>query len=358
MRKELVTLPGLVDPHVHLREPGATHKEDFETGTMAAIAGGYTTIIDMPNNPEPTVSSTELLRKITLAESRIYCDVGFHFGATAQSSKYFELVKDQVFGLKVYMSHTHGPLLVDDPSDLETIFSTWPKSRPILVHAEGGTLHTAINLAEKHQQKLHVCHLATEEELLMVKKAKEKGLPVTCEATCHHLFLTEEDTKNKGAFAIMRPSLATHGDQQALWSNLDVIDMIASDHAPHTKEEKLNSERPPYGVPGLETTLPLMLTAVAEGRLSLARLIELTSTNPRRIFGISEAPDTYTEVDLSHSYIISSEHLKTKSGWTPFEGMRVTGRVAKVVLRGVVVFDGENIQQSPMGQVIYPKAQP
>ncbi len=357
MNKELVTLPGLVDPHVHLREPGATHKEDFETGTMAAIAGGYTTLFDMPNNPEPTISPEALQRKTELAGNRIYCDVGFHFGATAEGSRNFEVVKDQVFGLKVYMNHTTGPLLVEDPNDLETIFSTWPKSRPILVHAEGKTLHTAIDLAEKHRQRLHACHLATEEEVLMVKQAKEAGLPVTCEVGCHHLFMTENDVANKGPYAIMRPPLATSKDQQALWANLDVIDMIASDHAPHSIEEKLNSEKPPFGVPGLETTLPLMLTAVEEGRLSLDRLVELTSTNPRRIFDIRETPDTYTEVDLKHSYVVDSRNLKTKAGWTSFEGMRVTGRIVKVVLRGNVVFDGEDIQHPAMGRIVYPRTQ-
>lgn len=357
MNKELLTLPGLIDPHVHLREPGATHKEDFETGTMTAIAGGYTTLLDMPNNPEPTISLDALQRKTELAGNRIYCDVGFHFGATAKASKYFETVKNRVFGLKVYMNHTTGPLLVEEPDDLETIFSTWPRNRPILVHAEGKTLCNAIDLAEKHKQRLHVCHLATEEEVLMVKSAKEAGLAVTCEVTSHHLFLTENDVLDKGAFAVMRPPLATQKDQKALWDNLDVIDMIASDHAPHSREEKLNSEKPPFGIPGLETTLPLMLTAVSQGRLSLDRLVELTSTNPKRIFNIGDMPETYTVVDLKHSYIVDSKNLKTKAGWTPFEGMRVVGKVAKVVLRGNVVFDGENVLQPAIGKVVFPRTQ-
>jgi dihydroorotase len=357
MRKEHIKLPGLVDPHVHLREPGATHKEDFESGSRAAVTGGYTTVLDMPNNPEPTTSLDALQKKITLADYRIYCDVGFHFGATAERSSQFEIVKDQVFGLKVYMNHTTGPLLIEEPLDLETIFANWPRRQPILVHAEGETMQIALDLAKKHKQRLHACHLATEEELIMVRGAKEAGLPVTCEVGCHHLFLTEDDVDTLGSFGIMRPPLAKKTDQEAPWKGIDdgSIDMIASDHAPHTNDEKLNSEKPPYGVPGLETTLPLMLTAVAEGRLSMKRLIDLTSVNPRRVFNIKVTPGTYTEADVTHSYVIRSDNLQTRAGWTPFEGMRVTGRVAKVFLRGEMVFDGEKVVGTPRGNVVNPR---
>jgi len=287
MSAEHIKLPGLVDPHVHLREPGATHKENFETGTMAAIAGGFTTILDMPNNPEPTTSPQALQRKIVLAGNRIYCDVGFHLGATAEGVEYFEQVKDQVFGLKIYMNHTTGTLLMEDENELNRVFSRWPGVRPIIIHAEGKTLATAIMLSRLNNKKLHVAHVATEEDIKMVREAKEEGLPVSCEVTPHHLFLTETDVQTLGPFGIIKPSLKTEKDRRALWENLDlgVIDMIATDHAPHTKEEKL-SENPPFGVPGLETALPLLLTAVAEGKLTLDQIVKLTSTNPRKIFGI------------------------------------------------------------------------
>lgn len=359
MSKEVVRLPGLIDTHVHLREPGATQKEDFETGTKAAIAGGYTTVLDMPNNPEPTVTPDALQKKIQLAGNRIYCDVGFHFGANAQSSQYFEQVKDQVFGLKVYMNHTTGPLLVEDPATLQTVFSRWPRGKVIMVHAEGETLQTALDLAKKNRQRLHICHVSQKQEIEMIRDAKEKRLPVTCEVSAHHLFLTENDIPRLGSFGIMRPPLTTEKDRQALWDNLDIIDIIASDHAPYSKEEKA-SENPPFGVPGLETTLPLLLTAVAERRLTLERLIELISKKPREIFGIRKHHDTYfdtyTEVDLKESYLIDSKNLKTKAGWTPFDGVRVTGRVVKIVLRGNVVYDGESITEDPRGKVIYPAA--
>ena len=352
MSKEIVRLPGLVDTHVHLQEPGATQKEDFETGTRAAIAGGYTTVLDMPNNPKPTVTPDALQRKIQLAGNRIYCDVGFHFGGNRESSRYFEEVKNEVFGLKVYMNHTTGSLLVEDPEELQTIFARWPKGRIIMVHAEGETLRTALDLAKKNRQRLHVCHVSQKQEIEAIKEAKEGGARVTCEVSAHHLFLTEKDVPALGGFGIIRPPLGTEKDRQALWDNLDIVDIIASDHAPHTKEEK-SSEKPPFGVPGLETTLPLLLTAVADGRLTLDKLFQLTSYKPRLIFGLIPNHDTYTEVDLKESYVIDSSNLQTKAGWTPFEGVRVTGRIVRTVLRGDVVFDGEEIMEPPRGRVTY-----
>lgn len=350
----IVTVPGLIDVHTHLREPGATQKEDFETGTKAAIAGGYTAILDMPNNPIPTTSPETLNQKIELASSRIYCDVGFNFGATPTSSQYFEVVKDKVFGLKVYMNHTTGDLLMEDETALDDVFSKWPGDKVIMVHAEGETLERAINLAKKYNQKLHVCHIATRVEIELIKQAKEQGLAISCEVSCHHLFLTEEDARKLGPFGMMRPPLARADDQKALWDNLDIIDMIASDHAPHTKEEK-NSSNPPNGVPGLETSLPLLLTAVSDGKLTIDRLIELTSKNPRRIFNIPEQKDTFVEVDMDEKYIISSDNLFTKCGWTPFEEREVVGKVKKVVLRGKVVFEDGKIS-GPFGKVIFPLA--
>ncbi|TSC88062.1 MAG: hypothetical protein G01um10147_293 [Microgenomates group bacterium Gr01-1014_7] len=347
-----ITLPGLVDVHTHLREPGATQKEDFETGTKAAAAGGYTVILDMPNNPIPTVSPQALDQKIALATGRIYCDLGFHFGATKDSTKHFNLLKNKIFGLKVYMNHTTGDLLLEDGHILEEVFSRWPKGKIIMVHAEGETLIKAINFAGKFKSRLHVCHIATKQEIELIKKAKKQGLDISCEVSCHHLFLTEEDAKSLGPFGKVRPPLATEEDRKSLWDNLDSIDMIASDHAPHTKEEK-NGPNPPNGVPGLETSLPLLLTAVSEGRLTIEKLIELTNENPRRIFNIPDQPDTFIEVEFTKPYILNPIPLFTKCHWTPFEGMEVRGRVKRVILRGQIVFEDGKIS-GPFGKVIFP----
>lgn len=350
---KIIRLPGLIDPHVHLREPGATQKEDFETGTKAAIAGGFTLVLDMPNNPKPTTTPEALQEKMDLAKGRIYSDVGFHFGASPESFVYFNEVKKKVFGLKVYMNLTTGELLMEDEEVLEAVFSAWPKEKPILVHAEGDTLQKAVSLAKKFGDRLHVCHVSLKEEVGLIRKLKADGFKISCEVTCHHLFLTEEDEKRLGPFGLMKPPLATKEDQEALWQAIGdgIIDMIASDHAPHMKEEKLYSEKPVYGVPGLETTLPLVLTAANNGRLTIDRLIALTSINPRKIFSLPDQGNTYVEVDLDESYIIDELALQTKCGWSPFAGMKMKGKIKKVVLRGQVVYDGQNVF-GPYGQVL------
>ncbi len=358
---KIVRLPGLVDVHVHLREPGAIQKEDFETGTKAAIVGGYTTVLDMPNNPDSIVTPEKLEEKIKLAKGRIYCDLGFHLGGGKLSVQYFDQLKKKVWGLKVYMNHTTGNLLIETDEELNLIFSNWPRTKVLMVHAEGPTLKKAIDLAKRFRSRLHVCHVSQALEIDQIKKAEKEGLKITCEVSCHHLFLTKDDLVRVGPFGIMKPPLSSKKDVDYIWENLDVIDMVASDHAPHTKEEKLNNKPTPFGVPGLETTLPLLLNAVNEGRLSLDRVIELTSTNPRKIFGLRkgvklkhpEGVNEYVEVDLDEEWVIKNEYIISKSGWTPFDGMKVKGRVKKVVLRGREVFDGRNIF-GPFGKVIYP----
>lgn len=350
---KIIKLPGLIDVHVHLREPGVTQKEDFETGTKAAIAGGYATILDMPNNPIATVSPEALENKINLAQGRIYCDLGFHFGATPNNFPEFEKVKDKVFGLKTYMNHTTGDLLMENDSDLENVFKNWIKGKPLMVHAEADTLKKAISLAKKFSQKLHVCHISLNSEIEQIKSARKEGMSISCEVSCHHLFLKDSDVKNLGTYGMMRPPLPSKKDQKALWDNLKFIDMIASDHAPHTKEEKANQKKIVNGVPGLETSLPLLLNAVNEGRITLKRVIEMTSENPRRIFNIPKQ-DAEVEVDMDEKHVITGDNMFTKAGWTPFEGMEVKGKIKKVTLRGKVVFESGQVF-GPFGQIIYPK---
>lgn len=349
----IIKLPGLIDTHVHLREPGLTHKENFETGTKAAIAGGYTLVLDMPNNPNPITNSEALKEKVKLAEGRIYADLGFHFGASEEAIKHFQEVSSKVFGLKVYMNHTTGELLIEDKKLLEEIFESWPKDKVLMVHAETETLALAIELAKKHGNKLHVCHVARKIELELIKQAKSEGLNITCEVALHHLYLTHEDEKRLGHFGMMRPPLASQEDVDFLWANIDSIDTIASDHAPHTKEEK-EAEKVVNGVPGLETSLPLLLQAVNDKRITIERIIEMTSTNPRKIFGIPEQQDTYVEVDMNQEWTISNEGLFTKAGWTPFAGMKIKGRVLKTVVRGTTVFENGKIVGEPEGKIIYP----
>lgn len=349
---KLLKLPGLVDVHVHLREPGATHKEDFETGTKAAIAGGYTQVLDMPNNNPPTISLKELDNKINLAKDRVYCDVGFNFGGTEQSVKFLKKVKRKAFGLKVYMNKTTGPLLVEDKDVQDLIFKSWQNAAPIMVHAMGRTIEDAISLAKKYKRKIHICHI-TADQIEPVKSAKKSGIQISSEVCPHHLFLNTDDVRKLGPFAMMQPPLMSKHDQVSMWNNLDYVDMIATDHAPHTLEEKMDKTSPKFGVPGLETTLPLMLWAVSKKMLSLERLVEMTSTAPRKIFNFPSQHNTYVLVDTTKKYKISQKKLFTKCNWTPFKNLDGVGEIKQVLLRGEKVFENGVFLKKPSGEIIH-----
>ncbi len=332
-------LPGLVDGHTHLRVPGGEQKEDFTTGTAAALAGGLTAILAMPNTTPPLATVQILAETRQKAQQSIYCDVGFFAGASPAHLDQLPYLANDTVALKIYLNDTFGLLRIEKLLSLMTCFEKWPRSKMIAMHAEGTSVAVGIGLAAAYQRPVHFCHISRKEEVELIAIAKKQGLAVTCEVTPHHLFLTEADAMRLGALGDMRPKLASPTDVEALWSHLDsTIDCIATDHAPHTLAEK-QSPNPPPGVPGLETSLPLMLTAVKEKRLTLDRLIELMSTNPRRIFKLTVQPNTQVEVDTESPHTLSNDHLYTKCGWTPFAGMTVTAQVRRVILRGAVVFD-------------------
>lgn len=342
--KNTITLPGLIDPHVHLRDPGQTHKEDFFTGTSAALAGGYTIVFDMPNNAEPITTLEKLDAKISSAQKQIVSDIGFHFGTLGDNFEEFEKVIDKVSGLKVYMNVTTGNFIIDADRLIE-IYKAWPSTKPILLHAEDDVSDIVFKTLSQVKTPTHICHVSSEAELTFVMKAKEAGLPITCGVTPHHLFLTTKDAEEQGAWAHMKPSLKAKKDQDFLWKHIDAVDVIESDHAPHTMEEK-QSTPSPFGVPGLETTLPLMLTAQQQGKLTHAQLIERLHTNPARIFNVKTDETTTVEVDMSE-YEIKNADLKTKCGWTPFAGKKVVGRVKQVTIRGNVVFENGAVTAAP-----------
>jgi len=350
-----VQLPGLIDVHVHLREPGGEHKEDISTGSAAALAGGVTMILDMPNTYPPIVDAQALALKQRLARRRALCDIGFYLGATEANAQEAAGQAGNAFGLKIYLDQTYGPLRMRNLAALLAHFRTWPAHRPIAVHAEGLSAAIAIGLARSFGRRLHLCHVSRADEVALIRAAKESGAALTCEVTPHHLFLDEKDIQRLGAYGSMKPPLATAEDVAALWANLAFIDCVATDHAPHTQAEK-EGDSPPPGVPGLETMLPLLLTAVAEGRLSLDRLIQLTYETPRRIFGLPVQPDTQVEVDPQVRYTLDSDNLLTKCGWTPFDGMVVQGRVRRVVLRGQVAYEEGKIKVTPgFGRMMAPE---
>ena len=234
----------------------------------------------------------------------------------------------------MYLDQTYGPLRLDEMSLWMEHFARWPHRSPIVAHAEDRTLAAVILMAALYDRPVHLAHVSLREEILLIRAAKERGLKVTCEVAPHHLFLTDRDIPALGGGrGEVRPRLATAADQQALWDNLDVIDCFATDHAPHTAVEK-DGDTPPPGFPGLETALPLLLTAVAEGRLTTDDLIARLHTNPRRIFGLPDQADTWVEVDADAEWEIRAADMRSRCGWTPFEGWRVRGRIQRVVFRG------------------------
>lgn len=349
-----IQLPAGIDPHVHLRDPGGAHKETFFSGTSAALAGGYACVLDMPNNKPPVADLDALAAKERVA-SQAVCDYGFWWGGTSDNSALLPDAAQRCAGMKLYMTHTFGPLLVDDPAALVRLFRAWPAEKPIAVHAEGTATLAAMLLGRLYGKWIHICHVSEAWQIAAIRKAKEQGFNVTCEVTPHHLFLTDEDTARLGPLGQMRPPLGTRADQQALWDNLDVIDMLATDHAPHTLAEK-RGENPPPGVPGLETALPLMLTAVGEGRLTLDKLVHMIHGAPARLFGIDMA-DARIVVETGARAEFRGNEMQTLCRWTPFEGMPVTARVLETWLRGARVWGDGRVQAAPgFGQNVRPAA--
>ncbi len=349
-------LPGLIDPHVHTRDPGAPHKEDWGTATAAALAGGFTAVLAMPNTQPPVTDAETLRAALEAAAARARCDYAQYLGATADNAAAIAPLAAHAAGLKMYLNSTYGPLRLAEMTAWHAHFARWPRNAPLVVHAERHTLAAAILFATLYERPVHIAHVSRKEEILLIRAAKERGLPVTCEVTPHHLFLTAEDGPRIGAGrSEVRPVLATPADRQALWDNLAVIDCFATDHAPHTLAEK-DGPNPPPGFPGLETALPLLLTAVREGRLSLDDLLARMHTNPRRIFGLPEQPETWVEVDPDAAWEIPLRGWHTRADWSPFAGMKVWGRVRRVVLRGQEVFrDGEVLASPGTGRSLRPQ---
>jgi carbamoyl-phosphate synthase/aspartate carbamoyltransferase/dihydroorotase len=353
-------LPGLIDPHVHLREPGQTHKEDWDTGTSAALAGGVTMVLAMPNTRPPIFDAATLDLALEAARSKARCDYAQFLGAGpdnaivgADGCPPLQNIAHRAAGLKMYLDSTFGQLRLDDMTLWQAHFQNWPKNMPIVAHSESRSMAAVILMAAIYDRPVHIAHISLKEEVLLIKAARERGIKVTCEVCPHHLFLTKDDIPAIVGAGLrpalpgatgrgeVRPRLASKEDVDALWANLDVIDCFATDHAPHTLAEK-DGENPPPGFPGLETMLPLLLTAVDVGRLTLDDLLQKMVINPKKIFSLPEQPETWVEVDENANYEIRASDMRSRCGWTPFEGWQVKGRVMRVVLRGREAFkDGE-----------------
>ncbi|MBI2130464.1 amidohydrolase family protein [Candidatus Woesearchaeota archaeon] len=337
-----IIIPGAIDCHVHFREPGLTHKGDFLTESRAAAKGGITTVLDMPNTIPATITARDLEEKRKLARKSVV-NYGFHFGSTPDNLQEIKKAKN-IASVKVYMDYTTGDLKIDDYNAVEKIMKS---SRVTSFHAESEHARDIISLIKKKKikNKAYFCHTSSEKELNYVKDAKLKNAFV--EITPHHLFMTDKHIQELGAFAEMKPGLKSFKDQKALWNGIKkgMIDTIATDHAPHTKEEK-KAANYPFGVPGVETMLPLLLDAFNNKRIELSDIIRLCCENPARIFGIKnkgfikEGYDAdLTIIDLKKRQLVNAAELLAKCGWSPFEGRMLRGWPVTTIINGNVVYN-------------------
>ena len=378
-------LPGVIDPQVHFREPGNEHKEDLGSGSRAAVRGGVTSFLEMPNTAPPTTTQAALDEKLALAARKSVANYGFFIGATPDNLEALNTVAPAC-GIKIFMGSSTGSLLVNRPEDLERIFANG--TRLIAVHAEdearinarraqfaGRTdpaVHSeirdnetarlatelALTLSKKYQRRLHILHLSTREEVARLRAGKPAW--VTAEAIPNHLFLNTADYARLGTLVQMNPPIRSPQDNTALWEGLHdgIIDFIATDHAPHTLEEKKRAyPNTPSGMPGVETSLPLMLTAMHEGRCTLAEIQKWMCSGPAEAYRIPnkgkilEGWDAdLTLVDIEHTRPVRNEETFTKVRWSPWNGRELRGWPQYTIVNGEIAFDNGHIREQTRGR--------
>ncbi|MEM3673250.1 MAG: allantoinase AllB [Candidatus Bathyarchaeia archaeon] len=385
--KGLLVLPGLIDAHVHLRDEGKSYKEDFYTGTAAAAAGGVTTVLDMPNNNPVTMSAEALKNRMKIAERKILVNVGFFSEFPKNVKEIKEIVAEGAVAFKLFMAEQIGGLDIDDDDALQKAFKMTGKLKtPVAVHAEDKALlekakseledsrrndieafleaHSEeaevkavkrlLNIAKRAGAHLHFCHISTDKGLNAIVAEKNSGMSITCEATPHHLLLTTNDLKKLGTLALTTPPVREKHHSEALWKGIlnGWIDTLGSDHAPHTLEEKKAKSiwDVKVGIPGLETMLPLMLTMVKNGKLSIGDLVSLLAEKPAEIFNlkgkgyikIGNDADLVV-VDLKRRFKIDSSKFHSKAKYSPFEGWDVEGKPVKTFVNGKLIMDGDEV---------------
>jgi dihydroorotase len=363
-------LPGVIDSQVHFREPGLTHKEDLETGSRAAVLGGVTAVFEMPNTDPATTSAEALADKVGRATGRMHCDFAFWVGGTQQNiADIPELERlPGAAGIKVFMGSSTGKLLVADDAGVLAILKATrrraafhsedearlaerrglrvpgdPSSHPVWRDEIAALRCTErlIRLAREARAQVHVLHISTREEIPLLQGAKDVA---SCEATPHHLTLSADDYARLGTKLQMNPPVRGPEHRDGLWRGLaqGVIDVLGSDHAPHTLEEKARPyPESPSGMTGVQTLVPIMLDHVAAGRLTLQRLVDLTSAGPARIFGVAGKgriaagyDADFTIVDLKRRETIRDSWIASRCGWTPYDGREVVGWPVGTMVRG------------------------
>lgn len=386
----LHVLPGVIDSQVHFREPGLTHKEDLETGTRAAILGGVTSIFEMPNTNPSTSTKEAFEDKLQRAANRAHCNYAFFVGAghdNVANMASLELLP-HCSGIKIFMGSSTGNLLVEDDATLEKILAQG--KRRVIVHSEDEMrlrerkhiatdmadvhyhpvwrdVETAVNsttrllrIARKTGRRIHVLHVSTGEEMDILKDAKDIA---TVEVLPQHLTLYAPDCYDKlGTYAQQNPPIREKRHLDRIWKALQdgTVDIIGSDHAPHTREEK---DRPypasPSGVPGVQTLIPIMLNHVNDGRLTLKKLVELMTENPCRVFGVQNKgrlrqgyDGDITIVDLKKTKTIDNSWIASRCGWTPFHGMSVTGWMTHTIVGGKLVMENDEVVLPSQGQPV------
>lgn len=361
--KGKTVMPGVIDVHTHMREPGITAKEDFATGSRACAKAGVTTFYDMPNTI-PTTTTLEALRdKKKLASEKSIVNYGFHFGGS-RNNNIDEIKKvleaKEANTVKIFMNVTTGEMLIEDEDILKNVFKN---SKLVLVHAENEMIDKAVEYNKNYGNGLYVCHIPSKEELKKVLEAKKNSElntekhPVYAEVTPHHLFLNEEireSTDRNKMLLRMKPELRTKKDNEFLWEALNngEVDTIGTDHAPHLISEKL--EKITFGMPGVETSLALMLNAYNEGKVKLEMIQKLMSENPARIMKISKRGKLeegyYADViavDLDKEWIVGvDDTIESKCGWTPYENWKLKGKNVLTIVNGKVVYQNNKFNDN------------
>ena len=367
--EEKLIMPGVIDVHTHMREPGIIYKEDFTTGSRACAKAGITTFYDMPNTIPTTTTLENLLEKKKLASKKSIVNFGFHFGGSKNDN--VEEIKKvlrngEANTVKIFMNVTTGEMLIEDDKILKKVFEN---SELVLVHAENEMIDKAIELNKNYGKGLYVCHIPSAEELKKVisaKKNKElntKEHPIYAEVTPHHLFLNteiRESTERNKMLLRMKPELREKSDNEFLWEaiNQGEVDTIGTDHAPHLISEKL--EKITFGMPGVETSLALMINASNEGKISLETIQKLMCENPAKIMKIEKRGKLQEGffadiivVDTQKDWIVGvNDTIESKCGWTPYENWKLKGKNTMTIVNGKIIYENGKINDIPKGKEI------